>query len=554
MTRKTKLSYLLLGLVFTLGLFLRFFRLNLNLPSLYADEVSHYYYLQNLRSQGTSFFLKIFDLLFTGTWLVGLNPLGVRMLSAIYGSLAVIFGFFFAKTITKTNNSKQYLRVAIVYALLISMIPWSFSLSRLGHTHISFIILMTFLHVTLYLNSVNWKTKIISLIPFLVGSYLYPSLMVISPIVLFFPLLDILKSSHLQKKYIYIGSFAIIVAIFGVLSYRYKISDPNRRGLDLAIWRDPNVTSDSNLYRGEARLSSPTIFSFNSDTEKLANKLVFNYPISVASTFSKNYLSFFSPDFLFIKGDNILRHSTGMVGELYLFLLPFMAYGIFVFFRDQTTKNKMVFLTWILASPIPAAITKDGATYLLRAVTLMPFLTYFCALGVVTIYEATRSNLIKVLYTLTLSFIMLFSSYYYFYGYFHVYPALSANSFEFGFKELADFQSDNPGKMLIVWEDKYPFAHFCFWQNLPYSVCEFSKTNTRVQIGQTRVDLPLPNVLFSLPISVDDLKLITQQYSPKYIAVPSKYKKLLSLSTKNFKVVRVILNPDQSVAFEIYTN
>lgn len=157
-----------------------------------------------------------------------------------------------------------------------------------------------------------------------------------------------------------------------------------------------------------------------------------------------------------------------------------------------------------------------------------------------------------MVYGIILGFVALFSAYYYFYGYFHVYPSLAADSFEYGFKELSDFQLNNPGKMLIIWDDKYPFGHFCFWQKLPYGVCEYSKTNTRVTVGQSRVDLPLPNIFFSLPESIADLALITNNFAPKYLVIPKKYKENFFEIPPRYRLVDVINNPDQSLAFEIY--
>ncbi len=545
MTKKYKISLILLGFIFLIGLFLRLYRLDQNVPALYADEVGHYFIYHN-------FINRPINYLFSATWLVGLNPLGVRLFSAIYGSLVILLGFYFAKEIARGTATKLYLRIALIFALLVAVLPWNFGISRLGHTHIPLVVLLSLLHLTLYLKAKNWQQILISFIPFILGSYYYPTLIIMSPLVLLLPAKELIFENKLNKKYIISILIVLSVAIGYFLINKYKVLDTSSRVVDLAIWRDVNVTADSNLYRGLARLSNPTIFSFGVDTEELANKLVFNYPISVLTVFTKNYLSFFSPGFLFLKGDSVLRHSTGMVGEFYLFLLPFMIYGAFLFFRDQTQRNKTIFLIWILASPLPAAITKDGATYSLRAITLMPFLTYFCALGIVTSFDFFKRKYLRFIYGAILIFVTIFSTYYYFFGYFHVYPALSADSFEYGFKELSDFQSANQEKLLIIWEDKYPVNHFCFWQNPPSSVCVQAKMKTRENIGQSQVDLPIPKLLFSLPSSEPDLEKIVSKYKPKNIAIPHKYLYLFPNFTMNHKIVEEIKNPDQTTSFNIY--
>ena len=502
----TKKTIFFLTLIFTLGLFLRFYRLDQNIPELYADEAGHYF-LPHIYNQ-------IFYKIFSFTWLFGFTPLGVRAASAFYGSLTCLVIYFFAKSVSHRTT------ISLLTSLLLVVSPWSFAISRLGHTHVVIITLLITLHTAIFLNAKNFKQIFFSLIPLIISLRYYPSMVVIVP----FILLAIFLISKTETKKIMLMVIGIVmVLVIPLLIQKFQLLDQKSRAMDLAVWRDVNVTADSNLYRGLARLSEPTIFSFYQNPEKIANKIVFNYPVSILSIFTKNYLSFFSLDFLFLKGDNILRHSTGMVGNLYPFLLPFMIYGAFLFFRDQSLKNKTIFMAWILASPIPATITKDGASYLLRVVTLMPFLTYFCALGIVQSFELFKSNFSKIVYGVVIGTMAIFSVYYYFYGYFHVYPTLASDSFEYGFKDLADFQTRNPGKMLVIWDDKYPYSHFCFWQKLSYKSCEYSKTNTRVTVGQSRVDLALPEVIFSLPNPPSDLSLITKSYTPKYLALPSRY-------------------------------
>jgi hypothetical protein len=555
MIRKDKIIYLLLGTIFLLGIFLRLYRLNLNMPELYSDEVGGQYWYSNwVHNNELAWPIQILRGTITSptslAWVFGFSPLIARLPAAINGSILIVVFYLFSFYLFGFDKNKK-VAIGLVGALLVALAPWSFSVSRL-YGNIPFILILVLIHLILVIKSNRQLSKIISLVPLFFSAYYYPSMVILIPIITILVGWSIWKDITKDQKRIFVPVLSILFICFVFFAQsRFKIFDAKSRGLDLAIWRDTNVTADANLYRGIARQSEPTIFSFGQDPEKIANKLVFNYPISIISAFTKNYLSFFSPNFLFLKGDGILRHSTSMVGSFYTYLIPFMLYGAFVFFRDQTTKNKILFITWILASPIPAAITKDGATYLLRAVTLMPFLTYFCALGMVTTHEVIKSSFLKMVYVFALSAITLFSAYYYFYGYFHVYPALSANSFEYGFKELADFQAANPGKMLIIWDDKYPFTHFCFWQNLPYSVCDLSKIDTRVTVGDSRVDLPLPEVIFSLPKSQGDLDLIIKDFKPVFLVIPNKYIELFPAYSKNYSV-NTINNPDKTIAFEIY--
>jgi hypothetical protein len=361
------------------------------------------------------------------------------------------------------------------------------------------------------------------------------------------------KSSAVQKKYLFGISSVVLLAFAYIFIAKFGILDPKGRGLDLAIWNDVNVTADSNFNRGIARNSEPTIFSFGKDTETIGNKLVFNFPISVVNVFTKNYLSFFTPDFLFLKGDNVMRHSTGMVGQFWPALLPFMLYGAFRFFKTSNTKLKSLFLVWILVSPLPAAITKDGATYLLRVITLMPFLTYFCALGIVSFTKLFKNKWLRIVFASVTAMTLIFSAFYFYYGYFHVFPTSSAESWEYGFKEITEFSAVNPEKMLIIWDDRYPYLYFCFWQQLSPELCNPQKIVNMVEmVNDTRVDLPFPNLLFSMPKNETDLSQIVKKYKPMYIVLFHRYAEKFPQIIKDNKLIKEIEYPNRDIAFSIY--
>lgn len=553
MTKKYKLSLLLLLLIFGIGLFLRLYRLEQNVPELYSDEVGHYYYLENIKNDSVGLIRRVSYLFFTASWVVGLNPLGVRLASAIFGSLTILVGFYFARVLAKKSQSNLYLRVALVFSFLLSILPWNIAISRLGHTHVPIIVFTSLLHLLFYLSSTNNLQKILSFVPFLIGSYYYPTLILMSPLILFVPAKQFFWDNRKYRKQILLASTIFAGIILGFLITKYQIFNTNSRGLDLAIWRDVNVTANSNLYRGLARFSSPSLFSLYQDPELLVNKVFYNYPFSIVFKFTENYLSFFSPNFLFLKGDPVLRHSTGMTGNFYLFLLPFLVYGIYSFFAGKTDKNtKILIALWVLASPIPAAITKDGAGYLLRSISLYPLLTYFCAAGLVHSFEIFKSFVAKAIYFIVLSGFFIFSCSYYFYGYFHVYPSLAKESFEYGFKDLSEFQQKIGSSMLIIWEDKYPYNQFCFWQKLPFSLCDTSKTNLRETLGETRIDLPSKKIIFSLPKSEVDLELVVKKYQPEFIALSTRFTENYPKFFLNSVLEKTVINPDKTISFYIY--
>lgn len=548
MTKKTKISYLLLGLTFILGLSLRLYRLNQNIPPLYADETGQYFLLDKIVNHSADPLRYILSFTVSFTWLLGLSPLGVRLPSALFGSFLAVLAYFFSLQFSKGSR-----KVSLICAALTAVMPWSYMISRIGHTHVTIVVLMAMLHITLFLGAKTWTQKLISFIPFLIGGYCYPSLIIMSPLVLFFPIKELLTENSLNKKYLFVSLAIFIAVVSYTMVGKYKIFSSSARGLDLAIWRDVNTPWQIDKYRALSWNSEPSLFSFYMAPEKLANKLVYNRPVAQFTTFTRNYLSFFSLDWLFLRGDPILRHSTSQVGELYPFLLPFMLYGAFTFFKTSSNRHKWTFILWILASPIPAAITKDGSGYLLRAITLMPFLTYFSALGVVESFNLIKKNW-RIPYGLVISIAGIYSVYFFFFGYFHVYPSLSARSYEYGFKELSDFQVNNGyATLLVIWDGYYHNNDFRFWQKTSFYPVDNFKMK-QVQVGGSEFNQTFSNLYFVNPKSLSDLQVFMDQNIVDFIVLPDRYFVNYSTDIDQYFATAssIIKYPDQTPALRIF--
>ncbi len=549
MSKSKITTILVLTTIFLIGLFLRLYRLNLNTPPLYADETGHYFVLRSIITRSSNFIEYLISISFSFTWFLGLSPLGVRLASAVYGSLLVIVVYFLGNRFSGGNK-----KVSLTYSALVAVLPWSYMLSRLGHTHIQIILLLICLHTLFYLRSKQISEYLISLVPLGIAAVYYPAVLFILPFILmslFFTVYRLIDKKH---RRLYLLFFVILTISFGsFVSIRTKIFSSSGRGLQLAIWRDVNTTHETDQYRALSWNSSPTLFSFFLPPEQLANKLVYNRAIANLTTFEHNYFSFFSPDWLFLKGDTILRHSTGQVGAFYPFLIPFMLYGAFVFFKTTNKKIGWVFSLWILASPAAAAITNDGAGYLLRVVTMLPFLTYFCALGLVESFNLIKKNW-RIPYGLLLSLVGFYSAYYFFFGYFHVYPALSARSYEYGFKELSDFQvAHNNAPMLVIWDGYYHNNDFRFWQKTPFDQ-NAPLQMKRLEIGTSVFWQTFPNLYFSAPKTDKDVKLFIRQNPVSFLVLPDRYflNYPVELDKDFASPSAVIKYPDQTTALTIY--
>ena len=429
-------------------------------------------------------------------------------------------------------------------------------ISRIGYSNIPLIVNLILFHLYFFLGARTIRGYLTSLLFLLLALPYYQSMVIMVPIFCLYVLLAMLRIASRKERRIILGVGLILaVLIANPIARRFRLSSISGRGLDLAIWRDVNTPWEIDKFRGLSWNSAPSIFSFSLPPEQLANKLFLNRVTANLSIFTKNYLSFFSPDWLFLKGDAILRHSTGMVGAFYPLLLPFMIYGAFKFFQTADKKARTAFLVWILVSPIPAALTKDGAGYLLRTVTMLPFLTYFCALGIVESFNLIHKKL-KPFYFAFLSLIFIYSAWSFFYGYLHVYPALSARAYEYGFKELSNFQVNHQNApILVVWDGYYHNGDFRFWQRTPFDQYEAFKLK-QIVIGESTFWQTFPNLYFSSPKSADDLRMFLKKNPVMYVVLPDryfvKYPEEISLIL-SVEPVEQIRYPDQTTALTIFT-
>lgn len=558
MTKKTKISLVILVGIFLVGLLLRLYRLSINLPPLYSDETSgQLWYWFQVHDRSITLFERVARIIMTSpfslSWLFGYSTFVARLPSVINGSLLILAVYYFSSEVGKAVRLPGRRATALLTGTLVALLPWSFMLSRM-YGNFAFLLILICIHISLLVSAESIKSLIISLVPLVLSTYYYPSMVIIAPLGVLIPIREIWqKLSREHRKTFSILMIIGITSLGSFLNYRYKLLNIGSRGLDLAIWRDVNTPWQMDKYRALSWNSPPSVFSFGLPPEHLANKLVYNRVMANISTFAHNYFSFFSPDWLFFKGDSILRHSTGQVGTFYPFLIPFLLYGAFVFFVTADKKTKQIVLVWILASPISAAITKDGAGYLLRVVTILPFLTYFCALGIVESFALIKKNW-RVPYGALVVLIGLYSAYYFFYGYFHVYPALSARSFEYGFKELSDFQvANNHAPMLVIWDGYYHNNDFRFWQNTPFEEYGSFKTKEQV-IGDTHFHQTFTNLYFVNPKSAKDVSVFLKENKIGFIVLPDRYfvNYPVELDKEFATPSAVISYPDQTPALKIF--
>lgn len=107
---------------------------------------------------------------------------------------------------------------------------------------------------------------------------------------------------------------------------------------------------------------------------------------------AQNYLHYFDPRFLLLKGDANLRHNTGSAGMLLWGMLPALVVGAWWCLRQWRNPRAQFLVLGLLSAPIPAAVTQQGTPHALRSAGMLPFLFGIAAMGCRSILQRPRST------------------------------------------------------------------------------------------------------------------------------------------------------------------
>lgn len=463
----------------------------------------------------------------------GLNVWSVRLPSAILGTLSVLLLYLILK---KSFSKQKYL--AEIAALLLATSPWHLQFARGGwevNAALFFILLGIY---GFYKGLENPKYYFLFVIPFAVSLYTYHSARLISPLLALVLVIIYWKDIFNKETDL---KLIILSVVLGV-------------GISLPL------AAQMLSKEGQSRFTGVSVFSDSGplwqalemrrghENTNLYVKIVHNQYLSYGLRFFKNYLSHFSPRFLFVTGDEIARSRVPGMGQSYLFLFPFVALG-FLSLLTLDTKAKKFFLAWLLISPIAAAMTFQSP-HALRAQNMVIPLTLITSLGLISFFRYTDKMgkiLSNILVFLTLS-IGAYATGFYLHQYYVHYPKELPYAWQYGFDQIAQYTKANYDKYdKIIISDRYdqPYILMAFFLKYPpeilqkelvmtprdkfgFSTCrKFGKYEFR-SINYNE-DKKLPNTLIiAADEPVDNQAIIHRVYDPagktmyKFLSAPSQ--------------------------------
>jgi len=413
-------SILLLFLIILLGLTLRIYKLDEVPAGFFADEASIGYNAYTIGQYGKDEFGNKFPIYFKAfgeyknpvqiysttpfVMFFGLNEFTVRIASVFFSIISIIGVHVLSRCFV---GSKFKSSVGLLSALFLAISPWHLHVSRISLEAFMPFVAFTILGTYFFIN----KSKLgllISSMCFILAIYSY------FPSRIFIPLYLIALSLIYAKKLIKNWKKTSIVFILAtVLLIPFILHSLSPNGLDR--WKMVNIFDNSTH-------ESPIIH------------------------ISNNYLSHFSLDFLFLKGDIdmpgqfITRHSVRGFGELYLFQLPFILLGGAYFIIKKNYKHFLLLLSWLLLYPLGSAFTLDKSAQATRSIIGVVPYQILTAIGIRYLFSLVKSSLIKIVLFALVAFAIIFLLTKYLYALYFSYPLYSSDywGWQYGFKQSMD--------------------------------------------------------------------------------------------------------------------
>lgn len=386
---------------------LRVYKLDQIPPALFRDEAEKIYNafcLATTAHDCTGRFLPLFVEVFGVTtstiyqyaavpfvWLFGLGEWAARLPAAFVGTLTVWLVFLAAERLWGT-------RTAFWSALFLALSPWHVVFSRWAQQGIFHPLWFS---VGLYC----WAS-------FLRGRT-YAILGTAAALGLAFYTYDVARA--------FVPLFMILLCVL----YHRELRRPWRATVGAAItWA---VVASPVLYllffqTGAAQARFSRISIFQPDHSLLA----------VSRTFLSNYVQHFSPQFLLFRGDSELRHGAG-VGILTAVEFFALIVGCVAIAR-RPAKTGLLLLGWIILSPLPASLTREGIPHALRAIVGIPAFHIVAGIGMTSLEKALRHYLRRfALPALVAAELIAFGPFVY--RYFGDYSSRAAWNWQYGVKQ-----------------------------------------------------------------------------------------------------------------------
>lgn len=393
----------------------------------------------------------------------GLTPFAVRLPSLVAGVLLIIGVFVFGNTFfnfdtkirfsnKKTTNFPSIpVQIGLVAALLVAIEPWTVHFSRAAwEANVATALLLW--GTTLIFFAVSKHTNVVRIILSLLSGlflglsmYTYHAARFIAPALFLLSLMYMLvhlftaKNAKELKRH-----FLMVLVTSGAVLFLFATP--------IALkW---NTIQISGRFETEGIFSSQTAAAASITARTLVgdsifSRIIFHRYIFLTQEMLAGFTDHLDLSFLFLRGDDNLRHSLQGMGLLYFTDAVFLFAGVALLAGHD--KKKLAFLLLVIAVCIlPAAVTLP-TPHALRILPSAPYFIILVAIGIVGIstkiitwlntanHRTVKWRLRKLSGVLVVTLIgLIYVTQFLYFGqyYFWVYPKLATNDWKYGYFDM----------------------------------------------------------------------------------------------------------------------
>ncbi|MEP7167021.1 MAG: glycosyltransferase family 39 protein [Candidatus Woesebacteria bacterium] len=384
----------------------------------------------------------------------GLNIWTVRLPSAIAGIISVLLVYLIGKELFEG-------KVGLVGSFLFAIQPWAIQFSR-GGWEVNFA-MMLILMGTWLLCAARRKPWILplSVIFFSLSMYTYHAARLFAPLIGALGAMLLLygwyRGQHAKKpkKVIGVVLISLLIAIASVAPFVLNLNNKavSSRFTDTSIFSQLQPILDSNA-------------AIAAHGNSFFAKIIYHRYWYFGAIIFRQWVSHFSPNFLFVRGDGNYRHWNGIVGELYWIDGFFILVSVSVLLLSFKKNRKMGLLfIWIALAALPAALVTP-APHALRFLFAAPTFALLSAIGMVYLFHKIKKQWLVALLMCVVGGIYIFSFGRYHNWYMNVYPVQAASDWQYGYKELYQWIGENKKEneqVYITREQGRPAMYYLFY-------------------------------------------------------------------------------------------
>jgi 4-amino-4-deoxy-L-arabinose transferase-like glycosyltransferase len=489
MPRKNNLATFWLVLILVLTLFLRFWHLGQNPPSLTWDEAAWGYNAYSLGLTGKDEFGRFLPFNYLESFgdfkppvyaflailpvkLWGLNELAVRFPSALFGSLTVLLTYFLVKELFFNWEEKE--KLALWSAFILGISPWHIMLSRAAFEAnvASFFIIAG---VTAFLRGVRKESwwLILSAMCFALSLQTFNTARIVSPLLLLVLVFVFRKQLWVKKKWLILSGIAGLLIVLPALSF-YFTPQASLRFKEVNIFSDSAVVIQANQEMENDR--QWRIKNFSVAETPWWSRIIHNRRWGYLRSFLGHYFDHFDPYFLFLTGDGNPKFSTRDMGQLYLWDLPFLVLGTLLLLRKKPRYWWFIF-SWLFLGIIPAATARE-TPHALRIETTLPTWQIIIAFGVVGftdwLQKQKPAKRLRQGIWLTICLFLGLNFLYFQHGYWRHYPAEFSGEWQYGYRPALEYIKQMENNYDQIWfTDALGRPYIYFLYHLAYPPAEF---------------------------------------------------------------------------------